>query len=90
VRMPCRLAVSQAGGLVLTEVIRTVGLDRELSEALRRWRRPLVVWSGRPADLHCDHTGTGARLAQLPTHRPGTRPGRRILVRSDAGRAAKG
>jgi hypothetical protein len=37
------MVVSQAGGLVLTEVIRTVGLDHELSRALRRWRRPLAI-----------------------------------------------
>ncbi|QYN34042.1 transposase [Pseudonocardia sp. DSM 110487] len=30
--------VSQAGGLLLTEAIRTVGLDKQLSEALAGWR----------------------------------------------------
>ena len=35
--------VSQAGGVLLTETIRAVGLDRELSAALARWRRPLAV-----------------------------------------------
>jgi hypothetical protein len=32
--------VSQAGGLLLTETIRTVGLDAELSAALAGWRHP--------------------------------------------------
>ena len=36
-------AVGQAGGVLLTETIRAVGLDRELSAALARWRRPLAV-----------------------------------------------
>ena len=35
--------VSQAGGVLLTETIRAVGLDRELSAALARWRLPLAV-----------------------------------------------
>ena len=35
--------VSHAGGVVLTETIRTLGLDRSLSAALGRWRRPLAV-----------------------------------------------
>jgi hypothetical protein len=37
------MVVSQAGGLVLTETIRAVGLDRELSKALARWRLPLAI-----------------------------------------------
>jgi hypothetical protein len=44
--------VSQAGGLLLTETIRTVGLDRALSLALSRWRRPLAVHD--PAKVVCD------------------------------------
>jgi hypothetical protein len=35
--------VSQAGGLLLTETIRAVGLDRALSAALAPWRRPHAV-----------------------------------------------
>jgi hypothetical protein len=35
--------VSQAGGLLLVETIRTVGLDRELSAALAGWRHPNAV-----------------------------------------------
>ena len=35
--------VSQAGGVLLTETIRAVGLDRELLAALARWRLPLAV-----------------------------------------------
>jgi hypothetical protein len=31
--------VSQAGGLLLTETVRVVGLDRELAAALGRWRQ---------------------------------------------------
>ena len=37
------MVVSQAGGLVLTETIAAVGLDRELSKALARWRLPLAI-----------------------------------------------
>jgi hypothetical protein len=44
--------VSQAGGLLLTETIRAVGLDRALSLALSRWRRPLAVHD--PAKVLCD------------------------------------
>ena len=36
-------AVSQAGSVVLTETVRTVGLDRELSSALGPWRKRLAV-----------------------------------------------
>lgn len=32
--------VSQAGGLLLTETIRAIGLDSQLSAALASWRRP--------------------------------------------------
>jgi hypothetical protein len=35
--------VSQAGGLLLTETVRAVGLDRSLSVALASWRRPTAV-----------------------------------------------
>jgi hypothetical protein len=35
--------VSQAGGLLLTETIRAVGLDQALSAGLGRWRRPLAT-----------------------------------------------
>jgi hypothetical protein len=37
------MVVSQAGGLLLTETIRTVGLDQALSRALASWRRPFAV-----------------------------------------------
>ncbi len=37
------MVVSQAGGLVLTETIAAVRLDRELSRALARWRLPLAI-----------------------------------------------
>ena len=36
-------AVGQAGGILLTETIRAAGLDRALSEALARWRKPSAV-----------------------------------------------
>lgn len=36
-------AVGHAGGVLLTETIRTTGLDRALSQALSPWRRPLAV-----------------------------------------------
>ena len=35
--------VSQAGGVLLTETVRAVGLDRDLSNALTRWRHPNAV-----------------------------------------------
>jgi Transposase DDE domain group 1 len=38
-----RGVVSQAGGALLTATIRTSGLDRALSAALARWRRPMAV-----------------------------------------------
>ncbi|HEY0688060.1 MAG TPA: IS1380 family transposase [Kribbella sp.] len=37
------MVVSQAGGLVLTETIRTVGLDHELSKMLACWQLPLAI-----------------------------------------------
>ena len=36
-------AVGQAGGVLLVETIRTSGLDRSLSAALRPWRKPLAI-----------------------------------------------
>lgn len=36
-------AVGHAGGVLLTETIRATGLDRGLSVALSRWRRPLAT-----------------------------------------------
>ncbi len=35
--------VSQAGGVLLVETAGTAGLDRALSAALGRWRKPLAV-----------------------------------------------
>ena len=37
--------VSQAGGLLLTRVLRVTGLDRGLEVALGRWRPPRAVHS---------------------------------------------
>ena len=45
-------AVGQAGGILLTETIRAAGLDRALSEALSRWRKPLAVHD--PGKIICD------------------------------------
>jgi hypothetical protein len=36
-------AVGQAGGVLLVETIRTAGLDRAMSTAVRPWRKPLAV-----------------------------------------------
>ena len=45
-------AVGQAGGILLTETIRAAGLDRALSEALSRWRKPLAIHD--PGKIICD------------------------------------
>lgn len=44
--------VSQAGGVLLTETVRAVGLDTALSAALSGWRLPLAVHD--PAKLVLD------------------------------------
>jgi len=36
-------AAGQAGDLLLTDTIRTAGLDRERSQSLARWRKPATV-----------------------------------------------
>ena len=36
-------AVGQAGGVLLTRTVAATGLDRLLSRALARWRKPLAV-----------------------------------------------
>ncbi len=51
--------VSQAGGVLLTETVRAVGLDSALSAALARWRRPLAVH-----DPATPPTGDGRRLVR--------------------------
>lgn len=35
--------VSQAGGSLLTELVRVSGLDRFLAAGLARWRKPLAI-----------------------------------------------
>ena len=45
-------AVGQAGGILLTGTSRAGGLDRALSEALSRWRKPLAVHD--PGKIICD------------------------------------
>jgi hypothetical protein len=75
--------VSQAGGLLLTETIRAVGLDRALSQALAGWRRPLAVHD--PAKVICDLAVTlglgGDCLADIAVLR--AEPGVYGLVASD-------
>ena len=75
--------VSQAGGLLLTETIRVVGLDRALSQALAGWRRPLAVHD--PAKVICDLAVTlglgGDCLADIAVLR--AEPGVYGLVASD-------
>jgi DDE family transposase len=44
--------VSQAGGVVLVETVRAVGLDRALSVALAPWRKPMAIHD--PAKVVCD------------------------------------
>jgi len=77
------VVVSQAGGLLLTETIRTVGLDRALSQALAGWRRPLAVHD--PAKVVCDLAVTlglgGDCLADIAVLRG--EPGVYGLVASD-------
>ena len=75
--------VSQAGGLLLTETVRAVGLDRELSAALARWRLPLAVYD--PAKVITDLAVTlalgGDCLADIALLR--AEPGVYGLVASD-------
>ena len=47
-----RSTVSQAGAVVLLETVRTLGLDRGLSQALAPWRKPLAVHD--PSKVVCD------------------------------------
>jgi hypothetical protein len=44
--------VSQAGAVLLLDTIRAAGLDRALSRALERWRKPAAVHD--PAKVLCD------------------------------------
>lgn len=45
-------AIGQAGGVLLTRTLAVTGLDRLLSGALSRWRRPLAVHD--PGKIICD------------------------------------
>jgi Transposase DDE domain group 1 len=60
--------VSQAGGVLLTETVRGVGLDRALSAELVRWRHPNAVHD--PAKIVLDLAVTlalgGNCLADIP------------------------
>jgi hypothetical protein len=75
--------VSQAGGVLLTETVRVVGLDRALSAALAPWRRPLAVHN--PAKIVLDLAVTlalgGDCLADIALLR--AEPGVYGLVASD-------
>jgi hypothetical protein len=77
------MVVSQAGGLVLTETIRAVGLDRELSAALARWRLPLAIHDPGKivADLAVTLALGGDCLADIALVR--AEPGLYGLVASD-------
>lgn len=77
------MVVSQAGGLVLTETIRAVGLDRELSNSLARWRLPLAIHEpGKVvADLAVTLPLGGVCLADIALVR--AEPGVYGLVASD-------
>lgn len=44
--------VSQAGGVALVETVRVAGVDRLLSTALARWRKPLAIHD--PGKVICD------------------------------------
>ena len=62
-------AVGQAGGVLLTRTVTATGLDRLLSLALARWRKPLAVHDPgkillvmvRLANLVCRKIGIGLR-----------------------------
>ena len=75
--------VSQAGGLLLTETVHAVGLDRALSAALAPWRRRFAVHD--PAKILCDLAVTlavgGDCLADIALLR--AEPGLFGLVASD-------
>jgi hypothetical protein len=64
--------VSQAGGVLLTETIRAVGLDKKLSGALAHWRHPNAVHD--PAKVVLDLAVTlamgGDCLADIAVLRP--------------------
>ena len=56
--------VSHAGGLLLTEVVRALDLDRLLAVGLRPWRKPLAIHD--PAKVVTDLAiafGIGWRLS---------------------------
>ena len=77
------MVVSQAGGVLLTETARTVGLDRALSGALAPWRAPTAVHD--PGKVLLDLAMTlavgGDCLADIAVQR--AEPGLYGLVASD-------
>lgn len=77
------MVVSQAGGLVLTETIRAVGLDQALARSLARWRLSLAIHD--PAKVVLDLAVTlalgGDCLADIALIR--AEPGVYGLVASD-------
>src|SRR5215212_10860277 len=78
-----QMVVSQAGGLLLTDTVRAVGLDRELAAAVGRWRLPMAVHD--PAKVVLDLAVTlalgGDCLADIALLR--AEPGVYGLVASD-------
>jgi hypothetical protein len=76
-------AVGQAGGVLLTEVVRASGMDRAMSQALAPWRKPLAVHD--PAKVVLDLAVTlalgGDCLADIAQVR--AEPGVYGLVASD-------
>ena len=76
--------VSQAGGVLLVEAARTAGLDRALTTALGRWRKPLAVHD--PGKIMLDLAVTlalgGDCLADIAVLR--AEPGVYGLVASDS------
>ena len=72
----CR-AVSQAGGILLTDIVRGSGLDAALSAGLARWRKPTSVHD--PAKIICDLAVSLAFGRGLPgRHRGAARRARRV------------
>lgn len=77
-------AVGQAGGVLLTDTIRVTGLDRGLSDALARWRKPFAIHDPGKiiADLAVSLALGGDALCDLAVVR--AEPGVYGLVASDA------
>ena len=69
--------VSHAGAVLLAATIRKIGLDRELSAALRPWRRPLAVHD--PGEITAGLGDLGRDRRRLPRrYRAGQVRGRNV------------